>query len=171
MFVMMPFQSRVMENLEQLTVFRLGRLPNIPDVALVFFISLPRFGPVNLFWSARYDKAMMLFLECLKDFAEFANSKDKENNIPQEKCFKLPYKIEIDKVESYSIKLSFNKQENWTKALKYTLNNLKWALHWFFGNTSFQPLAATVASHSDIPNSGSLHRKRPPSQPPLGPKT
>ena len=128
-------------------------------------MTIHRFGPVNLFWSTRYDKAMTLFLACLKDFAEFANSKDKENNIPQEKCFKLPYKwfffnissikyshymfncnfwyldtpfvhrIENDKVESYSITQSFNKQENWTKALKYTLNNLKWALYWFDDNT------------------------------------
>ncbi|WZZ82452.1 hypothetical protein YC2023_103024 [Brassica napus] len=30
---------------------------------------------------------------------------------------------------------SFNKPENWTKALKYTLLcNLKWALYWFVGN-------------------------------------
>ncbi|KAL4373541.1 hypothetical protein AHAS_Ahas05G0092100 [Arachis hypogaea] len=38
------------------------------------------------------DKAMTLFLACLKDFAEFANSKDQENNIPPKKCFRLPYK-------------------------------------------------------------------------------
>ncbi|XLR22912.1 hypothetical protein S83_050812 [Arachis hypogaea] len=38
------------------------------------------------------DKAMTLFLACLKDFAEFAKSKDQENNIPPEKCFKLSYK-------------------------------------------------------------------------------
>ncbi|KAG8663720.1 hypothetical protein MANES_01G246700v8 [Manihot esculenta] len=50
------------------------------------------FGPVNLFWSTRYDKAMTLFLTCLKDFAEFAYLKDQENNIPPEKRFKLPYK-------------------------------------------------------------------------------
>lgn len=55
------------------------------------FISLS-FGPVNVFWSTRYDKAMTLFLTCLKDFSDFANLKDKENNIPPEKCFKLPYK-------------------------------------------------------------------------------
>lgn len=54
--------------------------------------SFLRFGPVNLFWSTRYDKAMTLFLTCLKEFAQFANSKDKENNIPPEKCFKLPFK-------------------------------------------------------------------------------
>ncbi|KAI7995457.1 Beclin-1-like protein [Camellia lanceoleosa] len=39
---------------------------------------------MNLFWSTRYDKAMTLFLTCLKEFAEFANSKDKENNISVE---------------------------------------------------------------------------------------
>ncbi|KAM2483462.1 hypothetical protein ACFX1W_041091 [Malus domestica] len=119
------------------------------------------FGPVNLFWSTRYDKAMTLFLTCLKDFAEFANSKDQENNIPPEKRFKLPYKIENDKVETYSITQSFNKQENWTKALKYTLCNLKWALYWFVGNTNFQPLSAVVSSsHAEVSGVGSLYSRR-----------
>ncbi|KAH7862392.1 hypothetical protein Vadar_004278 [Vaccinium darrowii] len=117
------------------------------------------FGPVNLFWSTRYDRAMTLFLACLKEFAQFANSKDKENNIPPEKCFKLPYKIENDRVESFSITQSFNKQENWTKALKYTLCNLKWALYWFVGNTNFQPLSATVSSH-DVPPARSSYSTR-----------
>ncbi|TYH06347.1 hypothetical protein ES288_A08G149400v1 [Gossypium darwinii] len=119
-----------------------------------------RFGPVNLFWSTRYDKAMTLFLTCLKDFAEFANAKDLENNIPPEKCFNLPYKIENDKVENYSITQSFNKQENWTKALKYTLCNLKWALYWFIGSTNFQPLSAMVSSATEVPAVGSLYAKR-----------
>ncbi|XP_043723813.1 beclin-1-like protein [Telopea speciosissima] len=117
------------------------------------------FGPVNLFWSTRYDKAMTLFLTCLKDFAEFAYSKDQENNIPPEKCFKLPYKIENDRVENYTITQSFNKQENWTKALKYTLCNLKWALYWFVGNTNFQPLSAMVSLHAEVPGIGSLYTK------------
>lgn len=101
------------------------------------------FGPVNLFWSTRYDKAMTLFLTCLKEFADFANAMDQENNVPPEKCFKLPYKIENDKVETYTITQSFNKQENWTKALRYMLCNLKWVLYWFVGNTNFQPLSAS----------------------------
>ncbi|KAK6158870.1 hypothetical protein DH2020_006184 [Rehmannia glutinosa] len=161
--------------------FRLGRLPKVQvewdeinaawgqaclllhTMAQYFRPKFP-FGPVNVFWSTRYDKAMTLFLTCLKEFAEFANLKDKENNIPPEKCFKLPYKIENDKVESYSITQSFNKQENWTKALKYTLCNLKWALYWFVGNTNFQPLTATVSSQSEVSGtgsgSGSLYSKR-----------
>ncbi|KAK9145438.1 hypothetical protein Sjap_005341 [Stephania japonica] len=158
--------------------FRLGRLPKIPieigamvewdeinaawgqaclllhTMAQYFQPKFP-FGPVNLFWSTRYDKAMTLFLNCLKDFADFANSKDQENNIPTDKCFKLPYKIENDKVESYTITQSFNKQENWTKALKYTLCNLKWALYWFVGSTNFQPLSAMVSSHAEFPSMSS----------------
>uniref|UniRef100_A0A0E0CYA2 Atg6/beclin coiled-coil domain-containing protein n=1 Tax=Oryza meridionalis TaxID=40149 RepID=A0A0E0CYA2_9ORYZ len=56
-----------------------------------------RFGPVDLFWSTRFDKAMTWFLTCLQDFAEFAISLDKENNVPPEKSLKLPYKIDGDK--------------------------------------------------------------------------
>ncbi|KAJ1414964.1 Atg6/Beclin [Sesbania bispinosa] len=141
----------------RIKIIPLGSYPRITDSNNGTY---ELFGPVNLFWSTRYDKAMTLFLACLKDFAEFANSKDQENNIPPEKCFKLPYKIENDKVENYSITQSFNKQENWTKALKYTLCNLKWALYWFVGNTNFQPLSAMVSSHAEVPAVGSLYTKR-----------
>ncbi|KAH0451295.1 hypothetical protein IEQ34_018594 [Dendrobium chrysotoxum] len=117
------------------------------------------FGPVNLFWSTRYDKAMTLFLTCLKDFADFANAMDQEKNVPPDKCFKLPYKIENDKVETYTITQSFNKQENWTKALRYMLCNLKWVLYWFVGNTYFEPLS-TSSHHSEAPVVRPPHSKQ-----------
>ncbi|XP_011624596.1 beclin-1-like protein isoform X2 [Amborella trichopoda] len=122
--------------LYRIKIIPMGSYPRITDSNNNTF---DLFGPVNIFWSSRYDTAMTLFLACLKDFAEFANSMDKESGIPLEDCFKLPYKIENDKVENYSIIMSFNKPENWTKALKYTLCNLKWVLFWFVGNTGFQP--------------------------------
>ncbi|KAJ4827857.1 hypothetical protein Tsubulata_013004 [Turnera subulata] len=118
------------------------------------------FGPVNLFWSTRYDKAMALFLTCLKDFADFAYSKDVENNVPPERRFRLPYKIENDKVENHPITQSFNKAENWTKALKYTLCDLKWALYWFIGSTNFQPLSAMAAPRIEVPSVNASNRKR-----------
>ncbi|KAL1561919.1 Vacuolar protein sorting-associated protein atg6 [Salvia divinorum] len=118
------------------------------------------FGPVNIFWSSRYDDAMVLFITCLKEFAAFANSKDKENNVLPEKCFKLPYKIENDKVGNYSIYQSFKRPEMWTKALKYTLCDLKWALYWFVANTNFQPLTASVAPLADISRARSMHSKQ-----------
>ncbi|XP_038875577.1 beclin-1-like protein isoform X1 [Benincasa hispida] len=140
----------------RIKIIPMGSYPRIMDNNNTYEL----FGPVNLFWSTRYDKAMTLFLTCLKEFAEFANSRDQENNIPHEKCFKLPYKIENDKVENYSITQSFNKPEYWTKALKYTLCNLKWALYWFVGNTNFQPLSAIASSHNEVPSVGSFYTKR-----------
>lgn len=66
---------------------------NLARLATVLsFKTLVRFGPVNLFWSTRYDKAMTFFLACLKEFAEFANAKDRAANVPLDKCFQLPYK-------------------------------------------------------------------------------
>ncbi|CAK8564606.1 unnamed protein product [Lathyrus sativus] len=144
----------------RIKIIPMGSYPRIIDTNNTTLELFRSFGPVNLFWSTRYDRAMTFFLACLKDFAEFAKSKDQENNIPPEKCFKLPYKIESDKVENYSITQSFNKQENWTKALKYTLCNLKWALYWFVGNTNFQPLSAMVPSHAEVPAAGSLYPRR-----------
>lgn len=69
-------------------------------------------------------------------------------------------RIENDKVENYSITQSFNKPEYWTKALKYTLCNLKWALYWFGGNTNFLPLSGTVSPHAELPTSGSVYKSR-----------
>ncbi|BAH92083.1 Os03g0258500 [Oryza sativa Japonica Group] len=106
-----------------------ARVTDIHKNTYELYIMLTRFGPVDLFWSTRFDKAMTWFLTCLQDFAEFAISLDKENNVPPEKSLKLPYKIDGDKVGSHTIFLSFNKVENWTKALKYTLCNLKWVLY------------------------------------------
>ncbi|PHT48226.1 Beclin-1-like protein [Capsicum baccatum] len=143
----------------RIKILPMGSYPRIMDTNNTTY---ELFGPVNLFWSTRYDKAMTLFLTCLKEFSDFANLKDRENNIRPEKCFKFPYKIDNDKVESYSITQSFNKQENWTKALKYTLCNLKWVLYWFVGNTNFQPLSATVSSQAEVPvAAGSIDSKRP----------
>ncbi|CAO2835487.1 unnamed protein product [Amaranthus hypochondriacus] len=139
----------------RIKILPMGSYPRIMDTSNNTY---DLFGPVNLFWSTRYDKAMTLYLTCLKDFSEFARMKDLENNIPPDKCFKLPYRIENDKVEAYSITQSFNKPENWTKALKYTLCNLKWALYWFVGNTSFQPLS--TSSQADVPTAGTSYVKR-----------
>ncbi|GAB2245151.1 hypothetical protein Droror1_Dr00000644 [Drosera rotundifolia] len=106
------------------------------------------FGPVNLFWSTRYDKAMTLFLTCLNDFAMFARTQDLANHIPPANCFTLPYEIVNDKVGKESITQSFNKHDLWTRALKYMLCNLKWVLYWFVLNSDFQALSAAEAAQA-----------------------
>jgi len=71
----------------------------------------------RLFWNRRFDNGMVAFLGCLKDLGAYAEGKEKK--------FQLPYKIEKDKIGEMSIKIQFNDEETWTKALKYMLTNLK----------------------------------------------
>jgi hypothetical protein len=78
-------------------------------------------------WDSKFDQSMIAFLDCLNQFEEKIKSID-----PQ---FSMPYKINGYKLEdkngsSYSIRCQFNSHEEWTKALKYMLTNLKWSLAW-----------------------------------------
>mmetsp|Transcript_24764 Transcript_24764/g.58940 ORF Transcript_24764/g.58940 Transcript_24764/m.58940 type:complete len:422 (+) Transcript_24764:368-1633(+) len=101
----------------------MGSHPRITDGRSTYDL----FGPPKL-WSGNYDKGMVSFLACLQEFADFARNKD----IAQcrEAPFEMHYPIEGDKVGGVSIKLTFNKDARWTKALKYMLTNLKLCLRW-----------------------------------------
>lgn len=82
-------------------------------------------------WDKKFEKGMTAFLDCLKQLEEKITSQDNE--------FSLPYKINQHKLEdkngsSYSIKFQLNSFEEWTKALKYMLTNLKWSLAWVISN-------------------------------------
>lgn len=78
----------------------------------------------RLFWYRRFEAAMVGYLRCLKDLAEYASTLD-----PQ---FALPYKInqETDRIGEMSIKNQFNNDQHWTKALKFLLIDLKCLLAW-----------------------------------------
>lgn len=74
-----------------------------------------------------------------QEFFEFAQGRDKaEGRTPLE----MVYAMEGDIVGGQSIKLMFNKDTKWTKALKYMLSNLKWALVWMIAVQSGQPVIA-----------------------------
>ncbi|XP_022770572.1 beclin-1-like protein isoform X2 [Durio zibethinus] len=133
--------------------FRLGRLPKIPV----------EWDEINAAWGqaclllhtmCQYFRPKFLYRIKIIPMGSYPRIMDSNNN-----TYDL---IENDKVENYSITQSFNKQENWTKALKYTLCNLKWALYWFIGSTNFQPLSAMVSSATEVPAVGSLYAKRGP---------
>ncbi|XP_044728982.1 beclin-1-like protein isoform X2 [Chrysoperla carnea] len=99
---------------------------------------LPLFGVggFRYMWSTKFDDAMNAFLDCLQQFKEEVEKEDPG--------FCLPYKIRMDKnnpeksgkIEDsangncYFIKIQFNSEEQWTKALKFLLTNLKWGLAW-----------------------------------------
>eukprot|EP00794_Sanderia_malayensis_P017487 gene17487-19236_t len=130
--------------------FRLGRLPSVPKIGLTFkryrlvpygnhsyiecleekMKELPIYGSggFRFFWDTKFDQAMVAFLDCLQQFKEEVERGDSG--------FYLPYRMEKGKIfdsrgtGSFSVKIQFNSEEHWTKALKFMLTNLKWGLAW-----------------------------------------
>lgn len=85
-------------------------------------------GGFKFLWDTKFDQAMVGFLDCLQQFKEKVEDGDSS--------FHLPYKMDKGRIEdtrtgnTYSIKIQFNSEEQWTKALKFMLTNLKWGLAW-----------------------------------------
>uniref|UniRef100_A0A069DT97 Putative beclin-like protein n=1 Tax=Panstrongylus megistus TaxID=65343 RepID=A0A069DT97_9HEMI len=85
-------------------------------------------GGFRFLWDTKFDAAMVAFLDCLQQFKEEVEKGDSG--------FCLPYRIDKGKLEdsatgnSFSVKIQFNSEEQWTKALKFLLTNLKWGLAW-----------------------------------------
>ncbi len=76
----------------------------------------------RLFWYRRFDTALVWLLACIKEFGDFAATQDTR--------FTQRYAIKNDSIGDVSIKLQFNNEARWTKALKYMLTNLKFLLVW-----------------------------------------
>lgn len=98
-------------------------------------------GLTRFFSDRRFDLAMSAFLGCLKEVTKFLQS---------DKTFCQPFKIEGDKIGGFSIRVQFNQDDRWTKALKYMLTDLKWIIAFAesrgFTERSRQPAAVTSAS-------------------------
>jgi beclin 1 len=74
----------------------------------------------RMFMHRKFDMAMVAFLECLRQLAEFVEQRDPS--------IKLPYRIAKDKIGDSCIRLAFNQDEAWTRACKYTLTCVKFLL-------------------------------------------
>nr|XP_048276295.1 beclin-2-like [Myodes glareolus] len=86
-------------------------------------------GSHRIFHNNKFDRGMKAFLDCLQQFVEEAE---------KEGLF-LPYRIHVkggmledarDSGECCSITTHLNSEEEWTKALKFMLTNLKLILAW-----------------------------------------
>ncbi|RUS29969.1 autophagy protein Apg6-domain-containing protein [Jimgerdemannia flammicorona] len=77
------------------------------------------FAVARILSNRRFDLAMVAFLNCLEQFCDYAERQDPN--------LKFPYKINKDKIGDVTIRLTLN-QDEWTKALKFTLTNTKWIL-------------------------------------------
>lgn len=100
------------------------------------------FGPVNKVMCAGFDRAMVMFLTCVKEFSDWIVSRDN--------TFEMAYAIEQDKVANMTIRLQFNSDPKWTKALKYMLTNLKYCMTWVIThqNPDQAASASAVRSHT-----------------------
>eukprot|EP00930_Biecheleria_cincta_P085668 TRINITY_DN75044_c0_g1_i1.p1 TRINITY_DN75044_c0_g1~~TRINITY_DN75044_c0_g1_i1.p1 ORF type:complete len:423 (-),score=112.77 TRINITY_DN75044_c0_g1_i1:73-1341(-) len=76
-------------------------------------------GLSRFFLDRRFDLGMSSFLGCLRDLSRF---------LQRDATIRLPFKIEDDKVGGFSVRVQFNQDERWTKALKFMLTNLKWII-------------------------------------------
>ena len=82
-------------------------------------------------WFGSFDKGMERFLQCVRQFGEYAEREDPS--------LKLPYRIDDSgrigvqgkPAKWFPIKKRFNDELKWTNALKYMLTNLKWLVAWF----------------------------------------
>lgn len=90
-------------------------------------------GGIRFLWDTKFDSAMVAFLECLQQFRDEVEKEDSSFNLPYKMC---KGKIYEGEKTQYSIKMQFNSEEQWTKALKYMLTNLKWALAWLSARKS-----------------------------------
>ncbi|CAG8558310.1 10002_t:CDS:2, partial [Funneliformis mosseae] len=72
------------------------------------------------FLNNRFNNAMVAYLNCLQQLGDYAEQQNRK--------LKLPYRINKDKIGDVSIRYQFKGEETWTKALRYTLTNIKWIL-------------------------------------------
>jgi len=73
-------------------------------------------GGGRFFNDRHFDLAMVAFVTCHADLVRWLSDA------------KLPFKIEGDKVGGFSVRLQFNSDEKWTRALRCMLCNLKWTI-------------------------------------------
>ncbi|KAK2464299.1 hypothetical protein APHAL10511_003756 [Amanita phalloides] len=76
----------------------------------------------RLFHNRRFDLAMVAFLDCLKQIMDYIKSQDGGVD--------FPHQISKDKIGDVSVKLQFNQEESWTRALRHVLLALKICLKW-----------------------------------------
>lgn len=70
----------------------------------------------------RFDFAMVAFLDCLRQLMEHVKGLDS--------AVEFPHAVVKDKIGEASIKLQFNQEEVWTRAMRHVLLALKLLLKW-----------------------------------------
>jgi len=100
-----------------------------------------RDGPFRFLWAHRYDRAMSGILDCVRQLVTFVSTMDPD--------FKAPYEIVDERIGLQSVKLQFNAEDKWTKALKFMLTNIKFLIAWMAGRMlQLRPTSKVTAKNS-----------------------
>jgi beclin 1 len=130
--------TRVKLDFKRFKLIPFGNYSYIEVIENVLNLSVKKGDHLNMYgcggfkyyfdWDRKFDFGMVAFLDCLEQF---------ENKIKSiDTAFSMPYPINGHELEDkktstkYSIRFQKNTHEEWTKALKYMLTNLKWSLAW-----------------------------------------
>jgi beclin 1 len=125
-------------------------------------------GGFRFLWDAKFDSGMCSFLDCLQQFQQKVEGAKQSEDDTGRLNFQFPYRfvktvtillndaliimvflyfrMERGRIEDratrqwYSIKIQFNSEEQWTKALKFMLTNLKWGVAWVAAQNSLPEL-------------------------------
>jgi beclin len=113
-----------------------------PKSAMLELFSSGDLPLTHFFIHRKLDVAMVAFLECLRQLGDFAEAHDANLKLPYKYC-SLGWsndRIVKDKIGDACVRLAFNQDETWTRALKYILTNAKWILA-YASNLSSAPTA------------------------------
>jgi len=76
----------------------------------------------------KFDRGMVAFLSCVQEvYAQI---------LQRDPSFKLPFRIDQEKIDGLQIRLQFNKEERWTKALRFLLIDLKFIVAFVEGKAT-----------------------------------
>jgi len=81
-------------------------------------------GSINFFSKTTFNSALSGFLCCIDEIGEHV--------LLHDPTLQLPYKIDTHegKINSHSISVSSGDDEQWSRALKYMLSDIKWIIAW-----------------------------------------
>ncbi|CAF0729045.1 unnamed protein product [Rotaria sp. Silwood1] len=122
------------------------------------FVQLPLYtGRRRLTWDTPFDKALIAFLDCVNQFKLAIESKNQRFCLPYKMNEKQKGVITDSNGHQFHVIYQVSKQEEWTKALKYMLTNLKWGLTWI---TSQLPDDMTTSNAIPSPSSPTVTSPR-----------
>ena len=99
-----------------------ARISKVDDTRTLY--NLFTDGSFSLFPKRNFNTALVGFLSCIDEIGEHV--------LLHDPTLQLPYKIDTHegKINSHSISVSSADEEQWTKALKYMLSDIKWIIAW-----------------------------------------